>query len=123
MLLAYRLSYQGHVEMWPAKPDELPAKYRSGTLMDTVVANTDTAMAYLVRKFQSQGGRLTQRTVKDIQEAFAWYSIVVNCTGLGARELFNDKTVYAARGQVGTSLCGCGGPGRGSWADAAATKT
>ena len=87
--------------MWPAKPDDLPAKYRSGTLMDTVVANTDTAMAYLVRKFQSQGGRLTQRTVKDIQEAFAWYSIVVNCTGLGARELFNDKTVFAARGQVG----------------------
>ena len=64
--------------------------------------NTDIAMAYLQRQFQSQGGRITQRTVTNINEALAWYDIVVNCTGLGSRELFNDKTVYAARGQVGT---------------------
>jgi hypothetical protein len=87
--------------MWPATAADLPPGARSGTLMETVVANTDTAMAFLVRRFQSQGGRLTQRTVRALDEAFAWYNIVVNCTGLGARELCSDPTVYAARGQVG----------------------
>jgi len=93
---------QAFTGLRPAAPQDLTPGFKSGTTLDTVVINTDIAMAYLQRQFQSQGGRITQRTVANINEAFAWYDIVVNCTGLGSRELFNDKSLYAARGQVGT---------------------
>lgn len=36
----------------------------------------------------------------DINQALAQNPIVINCTGLGSRELFNDERVYPVRGQV-----------------------
>src|SRR5262249_4278108 len=34
------------------------------------------------------------------EEAFTQYNVVVNCAGLGARELLPDPTMYPIRGQV-----------------------
>jgi len=84
-----------------AQPSELPAGYKHGYVMDTIVMNPDITMHFLVNKFLSKGGRIQQKTIKDIAEAFVWFDCVVNCTGLGARELFNDTTLYAGRGQIG----------------------
>lgn len=35
-----------------------------------------------------------------MEEAFAKFDYVVNCTGLGSRELFGDSTLFAGRGQT-----------------------
>jgi D-amino-acid oxidase len=43
---------------------------------------------------------LCKKEVKDIQEALVDYEIVINCTGLGSRDLFNDQEVFPVRGQV-----------------------
>ena len=40
------------------------------------------------------------RTVHDLSEAFATCNVVVNCAGLGARELAHDKNFRPTRGQV-----------------------
>jgi len=38
--------------------------------------------------------------VNSIEEAFEKFDYVINCTGLGSRELFGDSTVFAGRGQT-----------------------
>lgn len=81
-------------------PPAISTDYVSGLQHDTLVINTDLAMQYLMQRFISNGGRVSQLNVTDIKGAFAQFSIVVNCTGLGSRELFNDPSMYAARGQV-----------------------
>jgi D-amino-acid oxidase len=55
---------------------------------------------YLQRRFRATGGAITQRAVASLEEALSEASIVVNCTGLGARELLGDTDLHPSRGQV-----------------------
>lgn len=48
----------------------------------------------------TQGVAFDVREIKSLTELEASDSIVMNCTGLGARELFNDDKVYPIRGQT-----------------------
>lgn len=82
------------------RPDELPAGYLDGYIFEAPVIDTLFYLDYLVRTFQEQGGHITQRTVDDLSEAFEQSAIVVNCSGMGARELAGDSDLHPARGQV-----------------------
>jgi D-amino-acid oxidase len=84
-----------------ARPDELPAGYGDGFVFDAPVIDTSVYMSYLRTRFEAEGGVILEgRTVSDLSEAFAICNVVVNCTGLGARELVHDPTLTASRGQV-----------------------
>ncbi|EGC37922.1 hypothetical protein DICPUDRAFT_91530 [Dictyostelium purpureum] len=84
-----------------ARKDELPEGYVDGFAVDDgFVMDTDMYMDYLVQTFKSLGGSIEQREVEDIREAFVHYDTVINCTGLGSRELFKDKLIYPSRGQI-----------------------
>lgn len=83
-----------------ALPNELPPGYQDGFVFDAPVVNMDVYLSYLMQTFQSKGGRIKQQTVHDLSEAFNVSSIVINCTGLGSRELVNDRDIHASRGQV-----------------------
>ncbi|KAM9997422.1 hypothetical protein ACTFIZ_010912 [Dictyostelium cf. discoideum] len=84
-----------------ARKDELPDGYVDGYAIDDgFVMDTDMYMDYLVDQFKSLGGVIEQRHLVDIREAFVDHDVVVNCTGLGSRELFNDRTIYPGRGQI-----------------------
>jgi glycine/D-amino acid oxidase-like deaminating enzyme len=55
----------------------------------------------LTRDFQMQGGRMVVREFRSSQELAAIpENPIFNCTGLGARELFNDKELIPVRGQL-----------------------
>lgn len=43
---------------------------------------------------------MEQRTIYNIQEFVGKYDVIVNCSGFGSRELFNDKSLYSIRGQI-----------------------
>jgi D-amino-acid oxidase len=79
---------------------ELPSGYPDGFLFEAPVIDTLVYMAYLVRTLQERGGQIVRRTVVSLAEAFAWRNVVVNCSGLGARELVGDHDLRPARGQV-----------------------
>eukprot|EP01132_Coremiostelium_polycephalum_P005043 gene5043-6274_t len=84
-----------------ARKDELPEGYVDGIAVDDgFIMDTDIYMDYLVSQFKSLGGSIDQREVTDIREPFVLYDIVVNCTGIGARELVKDRHVYPSRGQI-----------------------
>lgn len=46
------------------------------------------------------GGYIESRKVHDIWELHGSYDVVMNCTGLGARDLVGDMSVFPVRGQV-----------------------
>jgi D-amino-acid oxidase len=54
----------------------------------------------LVDWFRRLGGEIIQREITDIGEALAACDLVVNCTGLGSRDLLNDQSLYPVRGQT-----------------------
>lgn len=79
---------------------ELPAGYRDGYTFPAPVIDTGVYLDYLVAAFQAGGGQIVQRAIADFAEAFAVCPVVVNCAGLGARELAGDRDLHASRGQV-----------------------
>lgn len=84
-----------------ARADELPAGYGDGFVFDAPVIDTSIYMNYLRARFEAAGGAIVEnRTVNDLAEAFAVCNLVVNCTGLGARELVHDTSLTPSRGQV-----------------------
>ncbi|WP_121750204.1 FAD-dependent oxidoreductase [Streptomyces sp. E2N166] len=57
-----------------------------------------THLSWLRKRLVSAGGVVETRAVADLAEAEA--PVVVNCTGLGARELVPDASVRPVRGQL-----------------------
>ena len=83
-----------------AAADELPDGYRAGYVFEAPVIEMPVYLAYLMRRFESLGGQITVRPLASIDEAFAQYDRVIDCAGLGARELVGDATLVPIRGQV-----------------------
>ena len=71
-------------------------KHRMGWGLRVPIVDMQLYLPYLVRRFESAGGTLTRRSLR----ALPTEGIVVNCTGLAARELVGDPSVYPIRGQV-----------------------
>jgi D-amino-acid oxidase len=57
-------------------------------------------LGYLIQRFESLGGKITVRSLASVDEAFEHYDQVIDCAGLGARELVGDQTLTPIRGQV-----------------------
>ena len=56
-------------------------------------------LPWLLKRFRDSGGLVEQRRVGSLSE-LQGYDVIVNCTGLGARELVGDESVYPYRGQI-----------------------
>ncbi|MCB0580932.1 MAG: FAD-binding oxidoreductase [Phaeodactylibacter sp.] len=83
-----------------ARVEELPPGYEMGYMANVPLAETQAYLPYLLKRFLDGGGEVQIREVKAVGPLLQEGHIVVNCTGLGARELFGDETVYPIRGQV-----------------------
>jgi D-amino-acid oxidase len=81
-------------------PAELPAGYVDGYVFAAPVAEMTIYLQYLQRRFEALGGRLHVRAAASPDEAFAECDRVVDCAGLGARELVGDTSLLPIRGQV-----------------------
>jgi D-amino-acid oxidase len=83
-----------------ADPDELPDGYRYGLRFEVPVVEMPVYLRWLRHRVTSRGGRVERRRAASLGEAAAAAPVVVNCTGLGARELVGDDDVVPVRGQV-----------------------
>jgi D-amino-acid oxidase len=82
------------------RPDELPPGFRDGHLFAVPVANMRVYLGFLVDCFAAAGGTLERRRISSLDEARAACSLVINCSGLGARTLVPDPEVFPIRGQI-----------------------
>ncbi|MDE2635223.1 MAG: FAD-dependent oxidoreductase [Chloroflexota bacterium] len=71
-----------------------------GYLMDVPMVAPPIYLKRLHDQFLAAGGRLEQRKVDSLEELAGEASLLVNCTGVGARELAKDDSVYPLRGQT-----------------------
>lgn len=79
---------------------ELPEGYVDGYVFDAPVIEMPAYLGYLQRRLAALGGQIEARTLGSLAEALAACDRVVNCSGLGARELAGDPSVFPIRGQV-----------------------
>lgn len=80
--------------------DELPPGYRDGYAFAQPVIEMPIYLRYLLERFTSAGGLVKQLVVNSLEEATRVARTVVNCTGLGARELVGDVRMIPIRGQI-----------------------
>jgi D-amino-acid oxidase len=79
----------------PSRCTDLPPGFVDGHWITVPLVDMPRHLAYLVDRFARAGGTLEQRPVDTLTGA----PIVVNCSGVAARELVPDPDVRPVRGQ------------------------
>jgi D-amino-acid oxidase len=78
---------------------DIPEGYRDGYEVEIPLIETPKYMRYLMQRFEREGGKIEQRTVSSLADLCGEQRLIVNCAGLGAREVAGDESVYPIRGQ------------------------
>lgn len=86
----------------PMASDELPAGYACGFVARVPVMDVPVYMPRLEERFRAAGGRIevTGQIVRSIADLKRQHPLIVNCTGLGARDLCGDRELIPVRGQL-----------------------
>ncbi|NVB38724.1 FAD-dependent oxidoreductase [Pseudenhygromyxa sp. WMMC2535] len=83
-----------------ALPEELPPGYGHGLVFTAPVIEMPRYLPWLAEQVTAAGVEILIRRLDSLAPALAAAPIVVNTTGLGARELVDDARVYPLRGQI-----------------------
>ncbi len=88
---------RGDVEQCGA--DELPSGFAVGYWTTLALVDMVPYLGYLAARLTTAGGRIALGRVASLPELADEVALIVNCAGLGARELAADDSVIPARGQ------------------------
>lgn len=94
----WKAAYPGIVERPPAS--ELPTGYEDAYRLKSIVIDTSVYMEYLLTTAHKLGAEIVRKVVNDVHECFTDFDTVINCTGLGSKELFHDDKLFPVRGQM-----------------------
>jgi D-amino-acid oxidase len=83
-----------------AAPASLPPGRAGGFRLPVPVADMAVHLPWLAARFAELGGEVERRAVGDLDAELRDADVVVDCAGLGARDLAGDPTVTPVRGQV-----------------------
>jgi D-amino-acid oxidase len=83
-----------------ATADELPAGFVDGYALTVPVADMSIYLGWLERRAEALGINFETRAVGTLADLRGAADLIVNCTGLGAREVARDALVYGVRGQI-----------------------
>ncbi|MDQ4038216.1 MAG: FAD-binding oxidoreductase [Actinomycetota bacterium] len=85
-----------------ASAAELPPGYSHGLRFVVPLVEMPVHLPWLVGLFRAAGGTIRVVRIRSLDEVVedGWSELVVNCTGLAARELAADPSVYPVRGQI-----------------------
>ena len=79
---------------------DLPPGLVDGYLMDVPMIAPPIYLQVLQDQFIAAGGVIEKRNIDSLDEAAAEADLLVNCSGIGARQLADDAAVYPMRGQT-----------------------
>jgi len=83
-----------------ARRDELPRGFVLGYVVTVPLIPPPQYLIYLLGQFREMGGVYEEGRITSLQELSQADDLVVNCTGLGAREICQDTQLYPIRGQL-----------------------
>jgi len=88
-------------ELYDLKPGEHPFPYRYVRQYDTMFVQPAHYLEAMLREFRIAGGTIVVKEMHDVREVLALpQQVIVNCTGLGAKALFNDAELTPVKGQL-----------------------
>lgn len=81
--------------------DEHPFPTRYARRVATMFIEPHRYLGAVLRDFRIAGGRVVVGEIADLEQLAALAEpVIVNCTGLGARELFGDESLIPIKGQL-----------------------
>ena len=83
-----------------AEARELAPGFVAGHVFTAPVAAMPVYLKWLEMRVSALGGTIETRSVSNLEALLLEASLVVNCTGLAARELVKDDALYPIRGQI-----------------------
>ncbi|XP_071944350.1 D-aspartate oxidase-like [Antedon mediterranea] len=78
----------------------MPSINSKAAFATTYVMEGEPFLAWLKKRFRRYGGNVQQVKIHSLSELSSKYDVIVNCTGMGAKELVPDNEVFPVRGQV-----------------------
>jgi D-amino-acid oxidase len=81
-------------------PDRLPSGYTSGLRLAVPVVDMPHHLAWLAHRLGQSGVPLRWRRIDRLDAVSGSADVVINCTGLGARNLLPDHSMVPVRGQT-----------------------
>ncbi|XP_033108482.1 D-aspartate oxidase-like isoform X3 [Anneissia japonica] len=78
----------------------MPSNKSESAFITTYVLEGKLFLAWLTQRFLKYRGKTERRKVMSLSEFVGKYDVIINCAGLGSKELVSDSEVYPVRGQV-----------------------
>ncbi|XP_010705792.1 D-aspartate oxidase isoform X2 [Meleagris gallopavo] len=75
-------------------------QHSHGQAFTTLKCDCPPYLLWLEKRLKANGVQIHTRKVTDLWELHREYDIVVNCVGIGARQLVGDQQLFPIRGQV-----------------------
>ena len=92
-------SHLGAVVM-PSEVEESLESFNSGFAMRVPLTDTTIYLDYLTDRFRKAGGMIQSTHISKLEEIPPDFDLIINCAGIGARELVRDPDLEPHRGQV-----------------------
>ena len=83
-----------------AASSALGTGFKSSLFWTSVCVDSPSYLRWLLRSVAAAGGRLAQLELTSLQELSPFFDLIVNASGLGARQLAQDDACRPIRGQV-----------------------
>lgn len=71
-----------------------------GQAFMTLKCESSAYLAWLEKRVKESGGLILARRIEDLWELRPSFDIVINCSGLGSRQLAGDLEIFPVRGQL-----------------------
>ncbi|QIN82512.1 FAD-dependent oxidoreductase [Rubrobacter tropicus] len=79
---------------------ELPPGYLEGHAFVVPVIEMPAYLRYLMGRFARTGGEIEERALGSLDDLAGEARVLINCAGLGARDLVGDDSLTPIRGQI-----------------------
>lgn len=86
-------------DLRPAGVDEVPPGFGGGSRATMPLVDMPRYLDHLAGRLTELGVELEERTVRSLDEAAGAAPVVINCTGLGSRDLVDDAELEPVFGQ------------------------
>lgn len=93
MLPVYRRATQAELKI-------CPGNWKYGSFFTTVVTECALYLPWATQKFLNAGGQIYNKKIDSFGDLYGSYDIVINCTGMNAKQLCNDRKLAPVRGQI-----------------------